>query len=154
MVLEASERSPGHPVSMLCGWFGLVGRWECWGARWSWCPFDSGRFLTPDFSNPIRLSARKEVCGRQGGVMGRWGEVDTCVEVVWEASGVSGWPSERLWGRSLTLPVVCIPDRSRSSDLHLTTFFVNTLVGWSRKSKNSPDLGHFKISPWRNRDPC
>ena len=26
----------GHPVSVLCSWFGLVGWWECWGARWSW----------------------------------------------------------------------------------------------------------------------
>ena len=43
--------------------------------------------------------------------------------------------------------------RARSSDRHLTLFFVNTLVGWSPKSKNSPDLGHFKISPRGNRDP-
>ena len=36
--------------------------------------------------------------------------------------------------------------RARSSDRHLTLFFVFTLVGWSPKSENSPDLGHFKIS--------
>ena len=43
--------------------------------------------------------------------------------------------------------------RARSSDRHLILFFVNTLVGWSPKSKNSPDLGHFKISPRGNRAP-
>ena len=43
--------------------------------------------------------------------------------------------------------------RARSSDRHLTLFFVFTSVGWSPKSKNSSDLGHFKISPLGKPDP-
>ena len=34
--LHSTGGCSGHPVSVLCSWFGLVGCVGCWGALWSW----------------------------------------------------------------------------------------------------------------------
>ncbi len=80
--------------------------------------------------------------------MGRWGEVDKCVEV---RNGLGSIRGEWL---ALRVTMGKVSDTTRGTATrrasHPTAtsppFFVFTLVGWSPKSKNSPDLGHFKIS--------